>query len=45
MIDVDEQAGGGVADMVQEGRAVWGWELADDLFEFYTPGAVRRPGL
>ena len=47
IIDVDKVAGGGVAvaDMVQEGWAVWGWELADELLEFCVPGGVRRPGL
>jgi len=45
-IDVAEEAGRGVAvaDMVQEGWAVWGWELANDLFEFCVPGGVSRPG-
>ena len=46
-IEVNKKAGGGVAvaEVVEEGWAVWGWELADDSFEFYFPGGVRRPGL
>jgi hypothetical protein len=45
--EVDEEADGGVAvvEMVEEGWAVWGWELADELFEFCVPGGVRRPRL
>ena len=34
-----------MAHRAQEGWAVWGWELADDLFEFRGPGGVRRRGL
>jgi hypothetical protein len=47
MIDVDEEAveGVAVADMVQESRAPWGWELVDELLELCVPGGVRRPGL
>jgi hypothetical protein len=35
LVKVDEEVVGGVAvaEVVQEGRAVWGWELVDMLFE------------